>query len=129
LPAIRRVLSCSFSVPFVRTAIVMAELRDNFDEFPLLQALLREKKLSLRGTYTNRDVAEMFGVAVRTIQEWCRNGKLHARKLPGRARFLSCDLEEFLQGSSTMSRPASSNGGVQTHYISQNKSPRRFSAG
>lgn len=99
------------------------------DQFPLLEALLGAKGLFLKGTYTNRDVAGLFDVGVRTIQEWIRVGDLKARKLPGRARFLSFDLEEFLQNSSTMSRPASGNGGTQTHYISRNKPTRRFSAG
>jgi hypothetical protein len=60
--------------------------------FLLLEALLCEKGLSLLGTYTNRDVAKIFSVGVRTIQEWSRNGKLKPRNLPGRARFLSGDL-------------------------------------
>lgn len=65
----------------------------------LLERLLTEKGLRLKGTYTNRDVAEIFSVAVRTIQDWVRKGSLPARNLPGRGRFLSEDLEEFLRNS------------------------------
>lgn len=83
----------------------MSEQQAKFEIFSLLETLLREKGLSLKGTYTNRDVAEIFDVAVRTIQEWCRNGDLKPRKLPGRAKFLSGDLEEFLQNSSDFPRP------------------------
>jgi Helix-turn-helix domain len=67
--------------------------------YPLLQALLSQKNLSLKGTYTIRDVALMFGVSVRTISDWCADEKLKSRNLPGRARFLSDDLEQFLHKS------------------------------
>ncbi len=73
---------------------------DESQKFPLLEALLHERGMSLKGIYTNHDVADIFGVATRTIQEWSRNGKLKPRNLPGRFRFLSADLEEFLQNSS-----------------------------
>jgi transposase len=62
--------------------------------------LLTERCMSLKGAYTNRDVANIFGVSVRTIQDWARNGNFKQRNLPGRARFLSEDLEEFLRNSS-----------------------------
>jgi hypothetical protein len=68
-------------------------------KYPLLESLLAEKGLGLKGTYTNRDVAEMFGVSVRTIQDRVRRGDLRARDLPGRGRFLSEDLEDFLRNS------------------------------
>jgi excisionase family DNA binding protein len=66
---------------------------------PLLERLLLEKQLQLKGIYTNRDAAEIFGVSTRTIQDWVREGKLRVRDLPGRGRFLSADLELFLQQS------------------------------
>lgn len=67
--------------------------------YPLLESLLAQKGLSLKGIYTVRDGAAIFGVANRTIQDWVREGKLLARDLPGRGRFLSEDLEDFLQKS------------------------------
>ncbi len=67
--------------------------------YPLLERLLFEKSLSLKGIYTTQDASAMFGVSTRTIQDWMRAGKLHARDLPGRGRFLSEDLELFLQQS------------------------------
>ena len=67
--------------------------------YPLLEALLEQKGLELKGIYTVRDAARIFGVSVRTIQDWVRNGKLLARDLPGRGRFLSEDLERSLQDS------------------------------
>lgn len=71
---------------------------------PLLERLLIEKGLRAKGVYTNKDAAEIFGVSTRTIQDWVRQEKLHARDLPGRGRFLSEDLELLLQQSKAPSR-------------------------
>ena len=73
-------------------------------KYSLLESLLSEKGLRLKGTYTNRDVAELFGVSVRTIQERVTRGDLKTRDLPGRSRFLSWDLEEFLRNSRSKPR-------------------------
>jgi transposase len=78
---------------------MMNDNKSRLGKYPLLEALLDEKGLSLKGTYTNRDVAKIFGVSVRTIQDWIRNGDFKPRNLPGRARFLSEDLELFLRSS------------------------------
>ena len=67
--------------------------------YPLLESLLVPKELSLKGIYTIRDTAQIFDVSPRTLQDWIRDGKLIARQLPGRGRFLSEDLELFLQRS------------------------------
>jgi hypothetical protein len=77
-------------------------------KYELLEALVQERGLALKGAYTNRDVANIFGVSVRTIQEWSRNGDLKRRRLPGRLRFLSADLEALLRDSlgSQENRPA-----------------------
>ena len=56
--------------------------------YPLLETLLSEKSFSFKGLYTNCDAATIFAVSSRTIQQWVRDGKLHARNLPGRGRFL-----------------------------------------
>lgn len=69
-------------------------------KYPLLEAILVVRKLTLKAIYTNRDAAKIFGVSVRTIQDWIRDQKLTCRDLPGRGRFLSEDLESFLQQSS-----------------------------
>jgi excisionase family DNA binding protein len=53
----------------------------------------------LRPMYTTRQAAEVFNVSSRTLQYWIAQGKLVARELPGRARFLPCDLEAFLERS------------------------------
>ena len=65
----------------------------------LLKALLSAKGLPDLGAWTVGDVARLFGVGNRTIYEWIANQKLAARDLPGRGRFLSEDLEEFLKNS------------------------------
>jgi excisionase family DNA binding protein len=68
-------------------------------KYPLLEAVLSAKGLRLKGVWTIADVAEIFGVHSRAIYEWIASGKLAARDLPGRGRFLSEDLEEFLRNS------------------------------
>ena len=67
--------------------------------YPLLEALLEQRGLKLKGLYTIRDAATIFNVSRRTIQEWVRDEKLTVRDLPGRFRFLSEDLERFLEKS------------------------------
>lgn len=106
----------------------MGEQQPKSEMLPLLETLLREKGLSLKGTYTNRDVADIFDVAVRTIQEWCRNGGLKPRRLPGRAKFLSGDLEEFLQNSSNFPRPTTDDSDRKLRYIARNRSPLQHAA-
>ena len=68
----------------------------NQPAYPLLEALLNIKGLTLQATYTNADVASMFDTSIRTIQSRAADGTLHSRKLIGRARFLPIDLEAFL---------------------------------
>ena len=68
-------------------------------DYPLLQELLKLRGLPLKPMYTNREVAEIFGVSIRAIQARIQKGDLIARDLPGRARFLPSDLEEYLSKS------------------------------
>ena len=67
--------------------------------YPLLEALLQELGLELKGRYTNGDVANIFGVTTRTIEKLQAKGRLKRRELPGHAKCLSCDLEDYLQNS------------------------------
>jgi len=67
--------------------------------YPLLAALLRDQGLPLKGKYTTKEVADIFEVTARAIQERMHDGRLPYRDLPGRARFLAADLEEYLRGS------------------------------
>jgi transposase len=68
--------------------------------YPLLENLLAHRGLHLQATYSVRDVAEIFDVSVRAIQERVKRQELNSRNLPGRAKFLSIDLEEFVKNSS-----------------------------
>src|SRR5439155_26001813 len=68
-------------------------------KYPLLEGLLEAKGLSRLGTYTHRDAAEIFECSIRALQERIREGKLRARDLPGRKKFLCQDLEDFLATS------------------------------
>jgi hypothetical protein len=67
--------------------------------YPLLESILAEKGLKLKGTYTYADAVQILGGSKRSLLDRIRDGKLRARDLPAHARFLSIDLEEFLQGS------------------------------
>jgi phage terminase Nu1 subunit (DNA packaging protein) len=103
----------------------MSDQEPKFAKYPLLEALLSERGLSLKGAYTNRDVGNIFGVSVRTIQDWSRNGYFKPRNLPGRARFLSADLEKFLQDSSKCHDTAPDDS-QNLRYIARDRSqPRR----
>ena len=64
-----------------------------------MEAVLSAKSLPVKGVWTIADVAQIFGVRNRAIYDWISNQKLAARDLPGRGRFLSVDLEEFLRNS------------------------------
>lgn len=75
---------------------------EDLKRYPNLCEVLRKRGLSLQAQYTTADTARIFGCALRVIQERIHSGKWRARDLPKRGRFLSCDLEAFLQ----MSLPA-----------------------
>ena len=68
-------------------------------KYPLLTELLTALQLQIRATYSIGDVGRLFGVSSRAIQSRVASGQLTARDLPGRARFLSEDLETFLASS------------------------------
>jgi predicted DNA-binding protein YlxM (UPF0122 family) len=63
-----------------------------------LEGLLTSKGQSLKAIYSLGDVANLFGVSKRAIQHRIKSGQLRSRNLPGRAKFLSIDLEAFLAG-------------------------------
>jgi hypothetical protein len=67
--------------------------------YPLLEQILAIQGLRLQPTYTTKDVAKIFNVCARAIQNRISSGQLIARDLPGRAKFLPQDLEDFLKAS------------------------------
>ncbi len=67
-------------------------------KYPLLEEILSIKKLSLQPMYSIREIANLFSVSVRAIQNRVASGQLNRRDLPGRAKFLTQDLEDFLCG-------------------------------
>ncbi len=68
-------------------------------KYPLLEEILAIKDLPLQPTYTIRNIAVIFGVTARAIQNRVASGQLTPRDLPGRARFLNQDVEAFLVAS------------------------------
>ena len=69
------------------------------NSYRLLEEILRVKGLSLQATYTIRDIANIFVVSIRAIQNRVASGQLISRNLPGRAKFLPQDIEDFLKAS------------------------------
>jgi hypothetical protein len=71
--------------------------------YPLLESVLRQKGLKLKGIYTVEDAREIFGagkrISRRTIQDLISTGELTSRKLPGNGRFLAEDFETYFQKS------------------------------
>jgi hypothetical protein len=68
-------------------------------KYPLLEEILAIKGLPLQPMYTTKDVAKLFNVSARAIQNRIASGQLIPRDLPGRAKFLPQDLEDFLIAS------------------------------
>jgi len=68
-------------------------------KYPLLEEVLALRQIPLQAMYTIRDVAALFGVTVRAIQSRVASGQLPSRDLPGHAKFLPTDLEQFLRES------------------------------
>lgn len=58
--------------------------------------MLRGMGMKLQATYTCKDIAALFGVTERTIQNKVKNGTLPSRKLIGSGRFLPVDIENYL---------------------------------
>lgn len=67
--------------------------------YPMLEAVLAIQELPLKPMYSNRDVAQIFKVCVRAIQNWITAGRLVPRDLPGRWKFFPQDFEDFLRTS------------------------------
>ena len=67
--------------------------------YPLLESIARLRGLRLEPVYTIKAAAALFGVSPRTIVDWCRDGKLTSRNLPGHGRFLCEDLEDSIRRS------------------------------
>lgn len=68
-------------------------------KYPLLEEILTLRQMQLQPTYTISDIAKLFSVSVRSIQSRVSSGQLASRDLPGRAKFLPVDLEQFLRDS------------------------------
>lgn len=81
----------------------MTEQQDS-QKYPLLEEMLALRDMRLQATYTNRDLGELFGVSIRAIQDRVATGQLTSRDLPGRAKFLPMDLEDFLRNSKRLPR-------------------------
>jgi hypothetical protein len=75
--------------------------------YPLLQEILRIRNLLLQPTYSTVDLAGIFGVSPRAMQNRVASGQIASRDLPGRAKFLPQDIEDFLSRSKKPKPPES----------------------
>lgn len=73
--------------------------RSDRTKYQLLEEILALKGVSIQPMYSVRDIANLFNVSVRAIQNRVTSGQLKPRNLPGRAKFLTSDLEDFLIAS------------------------------
>ena len=73
-------------------------------KYQLLEEILAIKNLPLQPMYTTGDLAKLFSVSARSVQNWMSSGKLIPRSLPGRWKFLTQDIEDFLKASLETSR-------------------------
>jgi len=102
-------------------------MADYSPRYPLLEALFAQLGLTLKGRYSLADAAEALGSSRRTIQSWILDGKINARKM-GHYRFLSEDLEAFLQNS-LIKRPSAhamteSQSGVKRNFEPRSETRR-----
>jgi hypothetical protein len=61
---------------------IAENLRRVDERFGRLEALLVQER-TLKEYYTPKDVARLLGKKEYTVREWCRLGRINARKLPG----------------------------------------------
>jgi hypothetical protein len=83
--------------------------------FPLLDSLLEVRGLKRQAIYTVKTTAAVFDVSARTIDDWCCEGKMIPRDLPGHGRFLNEDFEEFLQRSQRRRKKREADSGEGEH--------------
>ena len=68
-------------------------------QLPTSPQLAMDRGLPYQALYTTADAARIFLVTPRAILYLIASGKLVGRDLPGRARFLPQDLEDYLRNS------------------------------
>lgn len=64
--------------------------------YPRLWELLQYRELPYRPMYMVTEAAAIFGVHRRTVLKMIAAGRIVPRDLLGRAKFLSSDLEDYL---------------------------------
>jgi hypothetical protein len=85
------------SAPKETNSLTASFIAEDLKLYPGLCEMLRRRGLPLQPQYTTADTARIFDCDIRSIQERIHSGKWLARDLPKRGRFLSCDLESFLE--------------------------------
>jgi hypothetical protein len=81
------------------TQMNAASKQNSSSRFPLLEQLLSMQEMAIQPLYKTSDIARIFGVSIRSIQNYITAGRMSPRNLPGRAKFLPQDIEAFLDAS------------------------------
>lgn len=68
-------------------------------KYPLLEEVLNLRGLPLLAIFSTRDLARIFNVSARAMQNRIASGDLKPRDLPGRGKFFPSDVEGFLAAS------------------------------
>lgn len=74
--------------------------------------MAEEEARMMKGVFTTRDVARLFGVSPATVRRWCREGKLEAMRTSARGSlrfkreevaiaYLNRSIQRYLRGQST----------------------------
>ena len=102
---------------------------DQNERYPRLSSFLALKGHALKSAFTLQEVAAMFDVSVRTIQNWTKSGHLNQRDVPGRAKIFPADVETLFANSDPakqVEEELSSTKRFSGHVEPQNRS--QFSA-
>lgn len=71
-------------------------MAEDSDRYPTLCEWVAFHNLPLKPAYTVAEVARMFGVSTRTVQQWIVDGQIKTRKVPGRSKIFASHLEDVL---------------------------------
>jgi len=71
-------------------------MQEDSDQYKTLREWAAFHNLPLKPAYTVTEVARMFDVSKRTVQQWVADGLIETRNVPGRSKIFASHLEEIL---------------------------------
>jgi len=76
-------------------------MEEDLDRYPTLREWAAYHSLPLKPAYTVAEVALMFEVSTRTVQQWIADGDIETRRVPGRSKIFASHLENILAQSAS----------------------------